>query len=181
MKINYRLPKESFLEKFWPWLGSILLFPVMIYFILNIGNYLLIDTLNLLIHEGGHGVFKIFGKFIYTLGGSLMQVIMPSMFIVDYIINKNKIGAQVFLVWLGQNLFNISVYATDARAQILPLLGGNRVYHDWHYILGELGLLNYDKMFGEFFVFLGIVAFLIALFVPLFIKDYKPADLNLNV
>jgi hypothetical protein len=181
VKLNFKPPEESFLKKIWPWIGSILLFPFLVYFTLNIGNYLLIDTLNLLIHEGGHGVFKMFGKFFYTLGGTLMQIIIPSMFIVFYFFKKIRFGAQAFLAWLGQNLLNISNYAADARAQKLPLLGGNRVYHDWNYLLGELGLLEYDKMFGEIFVFLGISAFLISLLIPLLIKDYKPVDLSLNV
>jgi hypothetical protein len=58
---------------------------------------------------------------------------------------------QFSLLWLGQNLINISVYAADAQARRLPLLGGNKVYHDWHYLLNEIGLLQYDAEVGYFF------------------------------
>ncbi len=180
---KYSQKENSFLEKIFTWLGSILLFPAMLYFYFNIGNYLLIDYLNLLIHEGGHGIFRVFGGFIYTLGGTLMQIIIPTMFIIFYSIKKIKIGAQIFLVWLGQSLFNISVYASDARAQKLPLLGGSKVYHDWTYILNKLNLLEHDKTIGSVFVFLGVAAFLIALIIPLLIKkeNEKTIDLNLDL
>ncbi len=181
MKNFYQPPKDSTLEKVFPWFGSILLFPLMIYFFLNIGNYLLIDYLNLLIHEGGHGIFKIFGKYIHALGGTLMQIIIPSMFIVFYFIKKQKFGAQIFLVWLGQNLFNISVYAADARAQKLPLLGGNKVYHDWTYLLNTIGLIEYDKLIGNVFVFLGVAAFIVAIIVPLLIKKQAQTQIDLGL
>lgn len=180
---KYAQKENSIFEKIFPWLGSILLFPVMLYFYFNIGNYLLIDYLNLLIHEGGHGIFRVFGDFIYTLGGTLMQIIIPTMFIVYYSIKKIKIGTQIFLVWLGQSLFNISVYASDARAQKLPLLGGSKVYHDWTYILTKLDLLEYDKLIGNVFIFLGLSAFVVALIIPLLIKteNEKTVDLNLDI
>ena len=181
MKLNFIPPADSILEKLWPWIGSVVLLPLMVYFTANIGNFLLIDTVNLLIHEGGHGIFSFFGKFIYTLGGTLMQIIIPSMYIGFYFAKRNRFGTQAFLVWLGQNLFNISVYAADARAQKLPLLGGNKVYHDWNYLLSEIGLINYDKMFGEIFILLGVTAFFVALLIPLFIKEHKEIDLNLEI
>lgn len=176
------VPKEnSFLAKLFLWIGSLVLLPVMIYFTLNIGNFLFIDYINLLIHEGGHGVFKVFGGFIYTLGGTLMQIIIPSMFIVFYFVKKTKFGAQAFLVWLGQNLFNISVYAADARAHKLPLLGGNKVYHDWTYILNKLGLIEYDQLIGDVFVFLGLAAFVVALIMPLLIQEEKRVEIKLDL
>lgn len=181
MKNFYHPKEDSALEKIFPWLGSILLLPLMIYFFLNIGNYLLIDYLNLLIHEGGHGIFKIFGKFIHALGGTLMQIIIPSMFIVFYFLKKQKLGAQIFLVWLGQNLFNISVYAADARAHKLPLLGGNKVYHDWTYLLNTVGLIEYDKLIGNVFVFLGVAAFIVAIVVPLLIKKQAQTEIDLGL
>lgn len=180
--MNYsRSAQNNFLESIKPWIGSFVLLPASIYYILNKGQFTFIDYINLLIHEGGHGVFKIFGKYIYTMGGSLMQIIIPGMFIVFYLIKKNRFGAQFFLIWLGENLFNISVYASDARAQKLPLLGGNRVYHDWHYLLGEIGLLDYDQAVGLFIYSLGIAAFVISFLLPLFVRKEQIAKINLDL
>lgn len=172
---------EQLKKYFSKWLGTFFLLPVIVYLILHIGDFLFIDYLNLLIHEGGHGVFKIFGGFIYTLGGTLMQIIIPSMFVVYYFLTKKKFLTQIFLIWLGENFFNISVYASDARSKKLPLLGGNKVYHDWNYLLSKTGLLEYDLLIGKIFIALGLICFLVVLFIPIIIKNEKPVNLDLNL
>ncbi len=169
------------LENIKLWIGSIVLLPLTIYLFLTVGSYHFIDYLNLLIHEGGHGVFSFFGKYIYALGGTLMQIIIPSMFVVYYFFRKNKFATQIFLVWLGENFLNISVYAADARNQALHLLGGNKVYHDWHYLLGEIGLLDYDYIVGNIFVYLGAASFVVAILIPIIIKKQEPVKLNLEL
>jgi hypothetical protein len=78
---------------------------------------------------------------------------------------------QFSLLWLGQNLINISVYAADARAQRLPLLGGHNVYHDWHYMLGQLNILNYDTVVGYLFVGLAVIIFITSLLMPIIIRE----------
>ncbi len=151
------------------------------YFSLNAGKFNFIDYVNLLIHEGGHGVFSLFGKFIYTLGGTLAQIIIPGMFVVYYGVVR-KIGlTQIFLIWLGENLINISVYAADARAQKLPLLGGNKVYHDWTYILNQTGLILYDWEVGRFFYWMGVLVFIVAILIPAVIKPIKTININLDL
>ena len=169
------------MEKFKPWLGSIILLPVAALLTINGGEFIpILDHFNLLIHEGGHGIFSFFGKFIYTLGGTLMQVIFPCLFIYYFLSRKQKFGGQVSMLWLGQNLMNISVYAADAQERLLPLLGGNKVYHDWRYLLGNTGLLEYDNEVGLTFYILGIAVFILALLIPLFIRDYERINIQLN-
>ncbi|MEP6732973.1 MAG: hypothetical protein ABJE10_20185 [bacterium] len=41
------------------------------------------------------------------------------------------------------------MYAADARAQELPLVGGGE--HDWAYLLGETGMLSHDQGVGRAF------------------------------
>ena len=178
---KYYQTKNDFWKSFSPWIGTIIILPVVVFYTLNRGQFTFVDYINLLIHEGGHGIFKIFGKFIYTLGGSLMQIIIPGMFVVFYLVKKKKFGVQVFLVWLGENLINISVYAADAKAKKLPLLGGNRVYHDWNWLLSEIGLLEYDYAVGYFFFGLGILTFVFALLIPLFVREHEHANIFLNI
>lgn len=100
-----------------------------------------------------------------------MQILMPLLFVWYFWKNYYRTGVQFSLLFLGQNLINISVYAADAQARKLPLLGGNKVYHDWHYLLGELGILQHDAVVGYFFVGLAVLVFLIALLMPLIIQD----------
>lgn len=153
------------------WAPSVIMLPLMIWLVLNRGNYIWIDNADLVIHEGGHFFFMFFGKFIYTAGGSLMQVILPSLIAWYFFRKTYRTGVQFSFLWLGQNLINISVYAADARAQALPLLGGNNVYHDWHYLLDELNILQYDTEVGYFIFGSAILIFVISLLLPLFIHN----------
>jgi hypothetical protein len=158
-------------DEFKRWIPSILILPVVVYWCLNRGNYGMIDNADLVIHEAGHVFFSLFGKFIYTLGGTLMQIIIPSIIAGFFFRNNYRTGVQVGLLWLGQNIINISVYAADARAQKLPLLGGNKVYHDWHYMLSSLGLLEFDKEIGYLFFGTAILIFVVAVLMPLITHD----------
>ena len=180
MKINSAHGKK-YGEFFYRWIGTASLLPVVLYLVVNGGRFIFIDYLNLLIHEGGHGIFMVFGGFIYFLGGTLMQLIIPGMFVIYYISKRKMMAAQVFLVWLGQNLLNISIYAADAQARSLPLLGGNKVFHDWNWMLRRIGLLEYDSLVGSFFYLLGIIVFFASLLLPLILKEYKNSKITLEI
>ncbi len=158
-------------ERLKPWLVSILILPVCIYLLMHRGDYSFIDNADLVIHEAGHFFFRLFGKFIYTAAGSLMQIFIPSLITWYFFTKFYRTGVQIALLWLGQNLLNISVYAADARAKSLHLLGGSKVYHDWNYMLGTLHLLNYDSEIGYFFVALSVIVFIVAFLMPLIIPE----------
>ena len=100
-----------------------------------------------------------------------MQIILPLIIAAYFFRNNYRTGVQFGLLWLGQNFINISVYSADAQARKLPLLGGNKVYHDWHYLLGEIGILEYDYLVGYTFLGIAIVIFLVAVFMPLLNHD----------
>jgi hypothetical protein len=161
------------------WLPSIIMIPIMIYWILNRGNYTFIDNADLVIHEAGHLFFMFFGKFIYTAGGTLMQIILPSIIVFYFFRKMYKTGVQIALLWLGQNLINISVYAADARAHRLHLLGGNKVYHDWTYLLSSLGILDFDIEVGYFFFGLAIMIFILSLVLPKIMEGHTPIDFKI--
>ncbi|MFO7446998.1 MAG: hypothetical protein R6W90_11565 [Ignavibacteriaceae bacterium] len=153
------------------WIPSVIIFFLGAYWIINRGDFTFIDNADLVIHEAGHFFFMFFGKFIYTLGGTLMQILLPSLIAWYFFRNFYKTGVQFALLWLGQNLINISVYAADAQERLLPLLGGSKVYHDWHYILGELGILHFDDVVGYIFVGFSVIIFIVAILMPLIIQD----------
>lgn len=153
------------------WIPSIIILPLALYFALTRGHYGMIDNADLVIHEAGHFFFSFFGKYIYTMGGGLMQIILPSIIGFYFLKTYYRTGVQFSLLWLGQNFINISVYAADARTQALPLLGGNSVYHDWHYLLGEINLLEYDQEIGFIIYGIGLIIFFIAVLLPLIMKD----------
>ena len=163
--------ESSYIDLIKSWLPSIIILPVCIYLVLNRGHYTWIDNADLVIHEAGHIFFIFFGKFIHFAGGTLMQILLPSLIAWYFLRNRYRTGLQVSLLWLGQNFINISVYAADARARALPLLGGNKAGHDWHYMLNALGLLEYDQIIGYILWGTAVLIFLAALLMPLLIRE----------
>ena len=102
----------------------------------------LIDGVNLVIHEAGHLIFSPFGEFMMIAGGSLFQVIMPALFVGYFCYQRKFYSASLVLFWVGESILNVSVYAGDAVALQLPLLGGQDSVHDWNYLLSSLNLLS---------------------------------------
>lgn len=119
------------------------------------GRGTLLDGVDLAIHETGHLVFAPFGEFIGFAGGTLFQLIMPATFVVYFARRGDEHAASVALWWVGQNCGHIAYYAADARAQDLPLVGGDE--HDWNYLLGRLGLLAHDQGISRAIVCTGVL------------------------
>ena len=151
------------------WTTSVLFLPICLYFALSRGEYGFLDNADLLIHEAGHFFFMLFGPFLRVAGGTLMQILLPSLLVWHFWRHSYRFGAQVSLFWLGHNFINISVYAADARARLLPLLGGDNVVHDWWYMLGTLGILEHDRAVGHLFFGLALIVFVWLLLVPKFL------------
>jgi len=115
-----------------------------------------IDTIDLFIHEGGHFVFGFLGRMIYFMGGSLMQVVLPSLTI--YVFLKSGFRTLIgTLYWLGQNLVNVSVYIGDAPYRRLPLISDSAI-HDWNWILGHAGMMDSAATISGVVLVLGIVS-----------------------
>jgi hypothetical protein len=131
-----------------------------LFLLLHPDHYGVLDSLDLAIHETGHLVFGPFGEFIGFLGGTLMQLIVPSAFGGYFLHRGDRHAATVTLWWLAQNLWNVSVYIRDARAQELPLVGGGE--HDWTYLLDTLNLLERDLSIGRAVHLLGVVLFILS-------------------
>jgi hypothetical protein len=124
-------------------------------------DYGFLDNLDLAIHEAGHVFFGPFGEFIGYLGGTLMQLLVPTIFAGYFWRHGDRHAASVGVWWIAQNLWNISVYLRDARTQDLPLVGGGE--HDWTYLLGELDLLSHDQAVGRVVYLVGVLLYLVAI------------------
>lgn len=110
---------------------------------------------NLPFHEAGHIIFRLFGRFLTVLGGSLMQVLIPVICLGTFLLKtRDPFAASVGLWWTGESLLDLAPYINDARALKLMLLGGVTGadvddYHDWEYILGKLGMLSCDHIIAK--------------------------------
>jgi hypothetical protein len=125
----------------------------------------LFDGLNLGIHEMGHYIFIPFGEVMTVLGGSLMQCLAPIIAMYLFYRQRDFFAISVAFCWLSTNFFSVSVYAADARAQVLDLVspGSDEPTHDWHWLLGHWGMLGDDVAIGRLLRFLAILSMLFGL------------------
>jgi hypothetical protein len=119
-------------------------------------------------HEAGHILFMPFGRFVMTLGGSFMQLAIPLVCLATLLVKtRDPFGASLALFWTGHSLIDLAPYIADARALELVLVGGftgaEVEGHDWEYLLGTLGMLEYDRLLGRMAHALGVALILMAL------------------
>jgi hypothetical protein len=126
--------------------------------------------INLPFHEAGHLIFSPFGSFIGVSGGSLMQLLVPLVCLLSFLLKtRDTFAASVALWWLGESMMDLAPYINDARELKLMLLGGVtgrevEDYHDWEFILRKMGLLKCDHALANsvhvFGAFLMVTAFI---------------------
>ena len=128
------------------------------------GSFL--DNVDLPIHETGHLIFRILGEFMGIAGGSLFQVILPSVFVGYFVWQKSFYSAAIVLLGVGQSILNVWVYAADAVVMQLVLTSGftgsEGSFHDWNYLLTTTGLINSTKNIAGIIRFIGTVTIIIA-------------------
>lgn len=122
--------------------GSIIFLVYFWYCIFTPTTWHFIDTVNLIFHEAGHSIFIFLPSIITALAGSCMQVAVPSICATYFYQRSEYTSASLLLLWVAQNLINVSLYARDAIPMNLTLLGGDSVTHDWNFIFTELHILN---------------------------------------
>jgi hypothetical protein len=101
---------------------------------------IVLDWINLFIHEAGHLFFSPFGFLIKMLGGSLMQLLIPLTAAIVWF-KQDRLNAHYFLFWLGESAINVSTYVGDAPYRRLRLISSGAL-HDWFTILTRLSMLD---------------------------------------
>lgn len=132
-------------------------------------NNSFMHLINLVFHEAGHVIFRLLGDFMAILGGSLLQLVVPVVFLFSFIKAKDTFAASIMLWWFAQSMMDLVAYIDDAQRQEMWLLGGVQGkdlpgIHDWNNILGQLGLLNYAHFLAVLVSWLAIFIMLLALF-----------------
>lgn len=102
----------------------------------------ILDSFNLALHEAGHPLVGLFSERLMVYGGTLFQLGFPLAVAWHFQRREHAVGVAVAVVWLGENGLNVARYMADARAQVLPLVGGGD--HDWTEILSRWGWLAAD-------------------------------------
>lgn len=112
-------------------------------------HFLIIDNVNLVIHEGGHMLFSWLGPTVTLWGGTLLQWLVPLLLAMYFFTQRHTTGYVFSLFFFFENWLYTSWYMADARAQLLPLVGvgdmeSEESMHDWYRIFSSLGLLDRD-------------------------------------
>jgi hypothetical protein len=138
------------------WLVFYVLF--LIYAFNMHGGYLFIDSANLVVHEGGHLLFRWFGATLCLWGGTILQWLVPFL-LAAYFFRERQPAAFVFCsFFFFENWLYTATYMGDARAMVLPLVttgDPDYVEHDWNTIFTSLGVLPYDTRIAAVVRFVG--------------------------
>lgn len=122
---------------------------------------------NLVFHEAGHIIFAPLGSFMASLGGSLLQCLIPVVAAIAFVRQEQPFSAAICAWWAGQNLIDLAPYIADARALRLTLLGGRTGAevegHDWEYLLTQLGVIHLDRSIGTVTHAVGMLVMVAAL------------------
>src|SRR5271170_5878299 len=79
------------------WLVCYALF--LIYAFANRPNFLFVDFVNLIIHEGGHFFFSWFGYTITILGGTLGELLVPFLCALYFFFHRETTGFAFSAFW----------------------------------------------------------------------------------
>jgi hypothetical protein len=112
-------------------------------------------------HEAGHYLlFRWFGPFIMTLGGTLGQHLLPIVAGYALLVQRRDAFGGALCFWLlGFSTLDMAVYMYDAFDPKIMLLGGMTGQesdgHDWQNLFGDMNLLPHARGIGTFFGVLG--------------------------
>ncbi len=126
-------------------------------------------TVNLVFHEAGHTLLFIFGQFVYVLGGSLFQILLPGLIAFYFYWRQELLSMSIILTWLAASIWEVAIYMKDAQGRVLPLLGDNPDSHDWYYLFSELGVLQKTSQIAGAFETLSYFVLLLAVSIGLYI------------
>ena len=138
------------------WLSFYGLF--LLYAFTSRSGFLILDYVNLIIHEGGHFFFSWFGNTIMILGGTLGELLVPFLCAAYFFWHRETTGFAFSTFWFFENFPYIGTYMADARTANLPLVGSEE--SDWAILFGQWGLLLQDQKIGSFVRVLGYLGML---------------------
>ena len=129
-------------------IGWLIFYALFLVYAAAKGGFLLIDYVNLIVHEGGHLLFGWLGPRVGLWGGTLLELLVPLTLACYFIFQRHTTGTAFAAFFFFENFIYIATYMADARSQGLPLVtvgdaeaGG----HDWFRIFSSLGVLEHDR------------------------------------
>ncbi len=144
--------------------------------------FFFMDTLDLILHEGGHTIFGLFGwRFLTILGGSLMAILIPFLLFLTAWNKKQKVLAQASLFQTGYSTFVSTIYCADAYYKVLPLIGNDssKAGHDYANMLSHFKMVDKHMEVAWVIFAFGLLFLLASLIWPLFTRK-EPEYIDLS-
>jgi hypothetical protein len=129
--------------------------PSLLQSIFNLYFFISSQTFGI-VHEGGHGVCYILPcpEFLTVINGTIFQIMFPLGIAYYYKKRNNYLVMWIGVYFAGFTMHNTAWYISTAHeGAILPAhksFLGVDAYHDFHYILNTLGVLEYDGLIASF-------------------------------
>jgi hypothetical protein len=188
-KPNFHTYRRLLMAKF-DLLKLSLLLPFLLYGLFYAKHYNVADVLegnpglmqflhgvNLIFHEAGHILFMPFGHFMTILGGSLNQILIPAIISGYFYFKGQNYSGAITLFWVGENFWDVSVYASDGRDAVLPLLGGaSEESHDWLNLLSMTGLVEQAQLVGSLIYGVGTLIYIAAIGLTIYFSQRQVTD-----
>ncbi len=134
------------------WLFFVYLFVQILSFRADNSNNVILSGLYFVefgVHEVSHMIVSFLPQIYVAIAGSLGEISFTILILYATIKAKSYFASIFASLWTMLAMNCVGIYMADARTQLLPLAGPSEtVYHDWHYIFGQLGWLNADGIIG---------------------------------
>lgn len=149
------------------WFAFLYLYVLLLSFSATAPNNIVVSGMyfvNFGVHEASHMAVGFLPQIWVAMAGSAGELGFTLLLL--YATRKGKAYfASAFAgLWIMLALRSAGIYMSDARSQVLNLIGpGEVAIHDWNYVFGQLNLLSYDTIIGGTFSAIGNVVGFLAL------------------
>ena len=135
---------------FFGWMAFYIL--LLIFLAAHFSSLTFIDNVHLPIHEAGHLLFGWFGETLGLWGGTLLQLLVPALLVVAFVVRGDVLGTTFCAVAFFHSLTGVAAYMIDALRRELPLVtvgaSSDEAEHDWVHIFSNLGVLPHAIQIG---------------------------------
>lgn len=142
----------------------------------NPGNILLsgLYLVEFGVHEVSHLAVFFLPAIFVAAAGSIGEILFTLLVLFATIKGKAYFATVFASLWVMLAFRSVGLYITDARAQVIPLIGpGETVQHDWNFVLGQLGWLQYDTLLGAIVIWVGTIIGLAGLIFGIYLIIVK--------
>ncbi|MEP6710512.1 MAG: hypothetical protein ABJA64_02240 [Candidatus Saccharibacteria bacterium] len=123
------------------------------------------------IHETSHIIVSFLPPVLVAAAGSGGEILFTILVVGAALKSKAYFMAIFGSLWFMLACRSAGLYMSDARSQLLPLIGpgGEGSIHDWNFVFSQLGWLPQDHLIGGTVIVIGVIVGSLAMIAGFFI------------